>query len=76
MAILSLTNQKTARDAIAPKIANLQSAMETRKEVWQRLPIEKKKAWIKSGKDPIMMLAWSIYRYLDRNFFGEVEDDG
>jgi len=76
MAILSLTNQKTARDTIAPKIANLQSAMETRKEVWQRLPIEKKKKWIKSGKDPIMTLAWSIYRYLDQNFFGEVEDDG
>jgi hypothetical protein len=48
--------------------------MELRKEVWDRLPVAKKKAWIASGKDPIMSLAWQVYRYLRDNFFMQEVD--
>ena len=69
MADLNLTGQTTLASAIQTRITQLRNAMEQRKEIWDRLPDAKKKAWITSGKDPIMTLAWKIYRYLRDNFF-------
>jgi hypothetical protein len=76
MADLNLTGQATSAGQIQTRITQLRNAMELRKEVWNRLPIAKKKAWITSGKDPIMTLAWQIYRYLRDNFFTEGVDNG
>jgi hypothetical protein len=72
---LSLSDQSTLTATIQPKIVQLRNAMDLRLPVWNRLSVAKKKAWIVSGKDPIMTLAWQVYRYLRDNFFGENVDD-
>lgn len=76
MAELNLTGQATSAEQIQTRVTQLRNAMELRKEIWNRMPIEKKKAWIASGKDPIMTLAWQVYRYLRDNFFDREVDNG
>lgn len=76
MADLNLNNQQQERDQIAPKIQQLKDRLNDRKAVWDKLSDEKKKLWIQSGKDPVMTLAWQVYRYLRDNFFGEDIDSG
>lgn len=74
---LNLTTQATKAGNIQTQMNQLRNLMEQRKAIWDRLPTAKRKAWIKSGKDPIMSLAWNTYRYLRDNFFGaEVDSDG
>jgi len=75
MAQLSLSNQATAKNSIAPKIQDLQTLLDSRKELWAKAPRESREKWIKSGKDPIMTLAWTIYKYLHDNFFSDAEGD-
>lgn len=75
MAILNLSGQQAAYNLIAPKIQNLKDAMDLRKPIWDKLPAAKKIAWIKSDKDPIMGLAWTVYKYLRNNFFGSETDE-
>jgi len=77
MATLSLTNQLTEKADIAPKILKLRTLLESRSEVWQKIPYEKRKAWLDSGKDPILEEAWTMYQYLRDNFFGRrfMDDD-
>ena len=75
MAILNLTDQQTAYNLIAPKSQQLKNAMDLRKPIWDKIPIAKKIAWIQSDKDPIMSLAWSVYKYLRNNFFGSETDE-
>ena len=74
MADLNLTGQAVSAGQIQTRITQLRSAMDLRKEVWNRLPVAKKKAWITSGRDPIMTLAWQVYRYLRDNFFTQEVD--
>ena len=76
MAPLSLTNQLTEKADIAPKILKLRTLLESRREVWQKIPSEKRQAWLESGKDPILEEAWTMYRYLRDHFFGEGMVDG
>jgi len=71
MTTLNLTNQTIAKDTIEPKLVQLKTMLDARKEVWQRIPVEKRVVWLKSNKDPIMSLAWSLYKYLDKEFFGQ-----
>jgi len=71
---LNLTTQADKQAEIAPYLQKLKTQMDKRIDVWSRLPREKKKKWVKSGKDPIMSMSWTIYKYLDK-FFGEVNDD-
>jgi hypothetical protein len=73
MADLNLTGQETLSGPIRTRVAQLKTAMDARLTIWQRLPDAKKKAWIVSGKDPIMTLAWDIYKYLKNNFFDREE---
>jgi hypothetical protein len=75
MADLNLTGQSTFAGQVQTRITQLRNAMDLRKEVWNKLPIAKKKAWITSGKDPLMTLSWQIYRYLRDNFFGREVDN-
>lgn len=70
MARLNLKNQAQAVSQIKPKLTQFRNQMELRKELWHRAPMNKKRYWVKSGKDPIMALAFQIYDYLDKNFFG------
>ena len=71
MTTLNLTNQQTAVTAMAPYITGLKDRMEQRKVIWDKLPIEKKKQWVKSGKDPIMTLAYNTFKYLRDGFFSD-----
>lgn len=73
MATLNLTNQEVDKQDISPKLLKLKNRLDQRKVIWDKLPIEKKKRWIQSEKDPIMDIAWDMYRYLRNNFFGEEE---
>lgn len=75
MAILNLSGQGQAKKLIEPKIQQLKEAMDLRKSIWNKLPASKKIAWIQSDKDPIMGLAWVIYKYLRNNFFGSETDE-
>lgn len=72
---LNLIGQTTAGTAIQTRIVQLKSLLDQRKPFWDRMPIEKKRAWIASNKDPVMNLAWDVFKYLNNNFFRE-EDTG
>jgi len=74
MATLNLTGQNLERADIAPKLLKLKNLMDQRLPIWQKIPREKKKKWVQSDKDPIMGIAWDVYKYLNNNFFGEVND--
>lgn len=76
MATLNLTGQQDIKNDIAPKLLQLKQAMEARKDIWDKLSIEKKKKWITSGKDPVMNISWDVYNYLRNKFFGEETDNG
>lgn len=76
MSDLNLTGQSTLAGQVQTRITQFRNAMELRKKIWDRLPLVKKKAWITSGKDPIMSLAWTIFRYLRDNFFGDEVERG
>ena len=76
MTDLNLSNQQTAVNTIKPYITALKDRMDNRKPVWDKLSDEKKIKWVKSGKDPIMTLAWNVYRYLRDNFFNQGVDRG
>ena len=73
---LNLTGQSTISAQVKTRITQFRAEMDKRKEIWKRMPFAKKKAWITSGKDPMMTLAWQIYRYLRDNFFGDDIDNG
>ena len=75
MAILNLTGQQVDATKIQSRLLLLKGHMDSRKAVWDRLNDAKKKKWVLSDKDPIMALAWNIYKYLHDNFFGEYKDD-
>jgi len=69
MTTLNLTGQGLDRDDIQPKIVKLRNLMIQRKSMWDKASCAHKKVWIKSNKDPIMTLAWDVYKWLDNNFF-------
>ena len=73
MADLTIASQKAVADQVQVKTSELNTELDKRKEVWNRMPVEKKKKWIASGKDPVMSLAWQNYRYLRDNFFREMD---
>jgi hypothetical protein len=66
---LNLTGQLANASQIQAQINTLKILLDQRKPFWDRMSDEKKRAWIKSGKDPIMNLAWEVYKYLNNNFF-------
>lgn len=76
MADLNLTGQANSANQIQQRINLLRNLMDQRKPFWDRMDIEKKRQWIRSGKDPIMTLAWEVYKYLRNNFFGEEDTNG
>ena len=69
MTDLNLTGQSVASGQIATRLATLRNLLLERKVIWDRIPMEKKKQWIQSGKDPVMTLAWDIFKWLRDNLF-------
>ena len=74
MADLNLTGQNAEKADIAPKLVKLKNMMLERKPIWDKIPDAKKKAWILSNKDPIMEIAWDVYKWLRKNFFEDSEN--
>lgn len=74
---LNLTGQQDIRSQVAPKLLQMKNAMDLRKALWDRLPLAKKRRWIQLAptKDPVMDIAWDVYRYLRNNFFSDAEDN-
>ena len=75
MTTLNLTGQSIEYSDVAPKLLKLKNLLDQRKDIWNKLPLSKKKMWVTSNKDPIMSIAWDVYKYLRNNFFGEEHDD-
>lgn len=73
--ILNLSGQELEKQNIQPKLIMLKQLMGLRKLIWNKVSNDKKNNWITSGNDPIMSLAWNVYKYLKDNFFGEIDDD-
>jgi hypothetical protein len=71
MAILDLTGQQAETGGIQPKINKLNQLMNQRKSFWIKANKKQRMKWINSNKDPIMSLAWTIFKYLYNNFFGD-----
>lgn len=71
---LKLVSQKTYKTQIQPKMLLLKKQLDLRSEIWAKIPIEKKKKWITSGKDPIMNLAFQMGQYFKDNFPEFLED--
>ena len=76
MANLNLTGQQAEYTDIAPKLVKAKNLMLQRKPIWDKIPLEKKKAWVTSDKDPIMTLCYDIWQWLDNNFFGDEHRHG
>jgi hypothetical protein len=68
MATITLTGQATLAAGISPKLLQLKNALIARKPIWDKLPPEKRLAWAKGTKDPIMVLARDTYLFLDAIF--------
>jgi len=71
---LDLTLSGADKTKIQTGLAKLKEHLDQRKEVWNRIPPEKCKAWIVSDKDDVMSLAWNVFKYLDSNFFARKEE--
>ena len=68
MVIVNLTGQATAVSQIQPHIVDLKNLLDDRKVLWDKLPENKKVAWVTSGIDPVMVLTWNIVTYLRNNY--------
>ncbi len=70
MANINLAGQKAIQEALLPQLYQAQAEIEKRLPAWQKLPDERKKQWIDSGKDPVMESAFLTYKYLHGVFKG------
>jgi len=65
---LDLAGQQALYTQIAPKVQELKQSMDQRQVMWDKISVERKKAWVKWDKDPIMGLAAQIVEYFVKNF--------
>lgn len=76
MTTFNLTGQKTAANKYQTQLEAIKVELLKRKTVWDRMPIEKKRAWIKGGSDPLFTLGFETYEFLRLNFFGAEDING
>jgi len=71
MAVHDLTGGKVAVNAsIKPSLQLLQEHLERRKPLWAKLTEEQKIKLIRSKRDPVLDIAWTILQYLcDEDLF-------
>ena len=74
MTDLNIVNQQQYTDNIQPKMLLLKEQLDLRSPIWAKVSCDKKKAWIKSDKDPLMTLAFQLGQYLKDNFPELLED--
>lgn len=77
MANLNLTGQAAKAADCQQSLQDMQQAMDARKELWDKLPRNKKKKWITDGNDPVMTLARTFGKFLATDFpeLVEVKND-
>jgi hypothetical protein len=73
--LLNLTDQAAIAAQIQTRLAVLQDRIAERLPIWNKLSDKQKRAWVKSGKDPIMSLAWTTFKYLRDNVFPKEDMD-
>ena len=61
---------------IAPKLQRMKQIADTKLPEWKSLSYEQKRQIIKNERYPLVNLMWSIYKYLHKNWFGEVVENG
>ena len=63
-------SQAVVQDSINPALQALKAQLDKRKPLWAKLTEEQKRKLIKSGKDPVLNVAWTILKYLcDKDLF-------
>jgi len=74
---LDIGDQATAKNQVAPKIAQLSEELGKRREVWDRLTPLQRLKWLTLAekKDPVLWLAYQTWRDLDE-WFGDLEGLG
>jgi hypothetical protein len=84
---LNLSNQRTLAQGWLDEFQAFQTAMEARREVWNKLSPEQRKRWVKAAygtpgnrktfaqsKDPVMWLAIKIKLFFDTFELEDSED--
>lgn len=71
MATLNLKGQSALAASMHGRFEQLKQAMNQRREVWNKLSPVQQKAWLDSGKDPLMNAAYLLYKFL-AEFFSKV----
>jgi len=67
MAIIELPSTDTN---IGLYMKKAKSALDLRKPMWKKMTDEQRKAWVLNDNDPVMGIAYTMYKYLYQ-FFGE-----
>jgi len=70
---IKLTGQKNLHKQLEPKLAAFQSQLSLRRAAWERLGHDQRRAWLHSGKDDLLTLAFTQWQYLN-SFFGGPHD--
>lgn len=71
---LVLTGQQAARTQIAPKLMQLKELLDARLPLWNKLTALQKKRTVVNNRDPIISVAWDVFKYL-RVFFAGADND-
>jgi len=72
MADLTLISQATLKTDVEPKLTQLKTDLEKRKELFLKCDAKKRKLWL--DKDPVLKMAWEQYKML-KDFFERVDYD-
>ena len=71
MAEIDLKNRGSDKTDIEPKLQKLKNRLNDIEPLWKKLSPKKRKKILEDNVDPILSLAYSIYKYLEKKFFGE-----
>ncbi len=69
---MNLTNQDKKSKDLKPYIKQLTDELDARSALWNKLPPKKRKKIIKDDKDPVIKLAYKLYKDL-KAFFDDAE---
>ncbi len=72
----NFTSTTQEKNTINNGLAKIREKLDLRLSLWAKLTREQKRALILSGKDPILTSAWTTFKYLKNNFFGDEDTNG
>lgn len=71
MARIDLTNQAVMKDSLDSSIQELETELSGSYAFFKKLPAEKRREMLLSGKYPVIKRAWDHYIYL-KKYFGDI----